>query len=372
MSDAVHIAGLETRTVLTAGQLLDHPDRQGPVAAALDPLEHPFSDPQDEFTNLAQRAVTLHGNPCQIALSRLGAAEKLASGHGECHQDMGIIKRVISCESVIPYSYLGFAVSSTGNNSTLRQAMINSGHVHIHQFKPDGAVLDAAALGQFQQQWATYGKLVSNNSLSHREVKDILHATLSERFTAPFDFLDIACGDASIMTEALHGVPVRHYHGIDLSQPALELAAANLAELPCEVDLDHRDFFKALARRTEHADVAWCSLSIHHLATDNKLDVLRAIHDALGRGGVFLLYEPTCGNGEDREAYLERFLQTNFRLWDYLSKPEWEQMWDHVSTCDFPEGADQWLELGRAAGFGSGRQVFADPTDFYHLFRFNV
>ena len=30
--------------------------------------------------------------------------------------------------------------------------MINSGHVHIHQFSPGGAVVDAAALGQFQHR----------------------------------------------------------------------------------------------------------------------------------------------------------------------------------------------------------------------------
>jgi len=250
--------------------------------------------------------------------------------------------------------------------------MINSGHVHIHQFSPGGAVVDAAALNQFQQQWATYGKLVSENSLSHREVTGMLHAILTDAFTAPFNFLDIACGDARIMPEALRDVPVRHYHGIDLSQPALELAAANLDELPCEVDLDHRDFFEALTRRSEHADAAWCSLSIHHLETDNKLDVLKATRDALGAGGVFLLYEPTRNDDEDRSGYLERFQQTNHPLWDYLSEPEWGQIWDHVSTCDFPESAADWLEIGRAAGFGSGRRIFTDPTDLYHLFRFHA
>ncbi|MEN8207504.1 MAG: class I SAM-dependent methyltransferase [Pseudomonadota bacterium] len=249
--------------------------------------------------------------------------------------------------------------------------MIN-GHVHIHQFTPDGTVVDAAALNQFQQQWATYGKLVAGNWLSHREVTGMLHATLSEHFTSPFCFLDIACGDASIMPEALRGVQVRHYHGIDLSQPALELAAANLDEVPCEVDLDHRDFFEALMRRTEHADAAWCSLSIHHLATDNKLDMLKAIRDALGADGIFLLYEPTYRDDEDREGYLERFRQTNRRLWSDLSDPEWEQIREHVFTCDFPESAAGWLELGRAAGFVSGRQVFTDPTNFYRLFHFDA
>jgi SAM-dependent methyltransferase len=252
------------------------------------------------------------------------------------------------------------------------KTMINSGHVHVHQFSPGGAVVDAAALTQFQRQWATYGKLVAENSLSHREVTGLLHATLTDAFASPINFLDIACGDASIMPAALRDVPVRHYHGIDLSAPALELAAANLEGLPCEVDLDHRDFFEALTRRTEHADAAWCSLSIHHLEMDDKRDVFKAIRDALGAGGVFLLYEPTRLEGEDRAAYLERFHDSNHRLWNYLTEPEWKQIWDHVAACDFPESTAGWFEIGRAAGFGESRQIFTDPTDLYRLFRFDV
>ena len=113
-------------------------------------------------------------------------------------------------------------------------------NVHIHQFQPGGAVVDAAALAQFQQAWATYGKLVASDCLAQREVSRILHDTLNEVLKQPFSFLDIACGDASMMKTALRGTKVRHYHGIDLSQPALELAAANLARSPFEVDLDHR------------------------------------------------------------------------------------------------------------------------------------
>jgi methylase of polypeptide subunit release factors len=121
-------------------------------------------------------------------------------------------------------------------------------NVHIHQFQPGGTVVDAAALGQFQEQWATYRKLVESDCLAHREVSGILRETLNDVFTSPFCFLDIACGDASTMKAALRGTQVRHYHGIDLSQAALELAADNLAELPFEVDLDHRDFVEAMMR----------------------------------------------------------------------------------------------------------------------------
>lgn len=111
-------------------------------------------------------------------------------------------------------------------------------NVHIHQFQPGGAVVDAAALAQFQEQWGTYRKLVESGVLAHREIGHILRATLNGGFKAPFSFLDIACGDASLMKAALPATQVRHYHGIDLSQAALELAAANLAGLPFEVDLD--------------------------------------------------------------------------------------------------------------------------------------
>ena len=38
--------------------------------------------------------------------------------------------------------------------------------VHIHHFHSKGAVVDQAALEQFQQQWAIYQKLVDNDSLA--------------------------------------------------------------------------------------------------------------------------------------------------------------------------------------------------------------
>jgi hypothetical protein len=50
-------------------------------------------------------------------------------------------------------------------------------------------------------------------------------------------------------------------------------------------------------------------------------------------------------------------------LWRVLTTAEWDQVWHHVTTCDFPESAAAWCELGREAGFRDARQVF-------RLFRF--
>jgi len=245
-------------------------------------------------------------------------------------------------------------------------------NVHIHQFQPGGAIVDAAAMVQFQQQWETYRKLVEANCVFHREVGAILHSTLNEVFAAPFTFLDIACGDASMMTSALSGTKVRHYHGIDLSEPAIELAGKNLEDAPFDVDLDHRDYVEAMLRRPEHADAAWCSLSIHHLATEDKLRLMTAIRGATGANGIFLLYEPTRKNGEDRAGFLDRFQAVNRTAWTVLTPAEWDQIWQHISTCDFPETVDGWCELARKAGYRAARPVFADADDFFRLFRFEA
>ncbi|MCJ7787660.1 MAG: class I SAM-dependent methyltransferase [Methyloceanibacter sp.] len=241
-------------------------------------------------------------------------------------------------------------------------------NIHIHQFEPGGAVDDAVALEQFQKQWATYQKLVDADSLSHKEVGSILHGALTG-LNKPFAFIDIACGDAGQMRAALSGTKVRHYHGIDLSEPALELAAKNLDGLPFAVELDHRDFVEALTKRPEPADAAWCGLSIHHLQTDGKERLLKAIHDSTS--DFLMIYEPTLAEGEDRDGYLERFRRVNRSAWTFMTEAEWDQIDHHVTTSDLPEYAVTWLELGRKAGFSKASQIFLDPTGFYGLYRYD-
>ncbi len=242
-------------------------------------------------------------------------------------------------------------------------------NILIHQFQPDGGVVDEAALEQFQKQWATYQKVVDADGLSHKAVGKILHDTLNQTFAKSFSFLDIACGDASQMPQALAGTKCRHYHGIDLSEPALELAAKNLSGMPFEVELDHRDFVEALTHHPEPADATWCGLSIHHLQTEEKLALLKAILGSTSR--FLMIYEPVLAAGETREGYLERFGRINRPAWKMLTAEEWAQVDNHVTTCDFPETAAEWLDLGRKAGFSTARELFADPSGFYQIFRYD-
>lgn len=83
-----------------------------------------------------------------------------------------------------------------------------------------------------------------------------------------------------------------------------------------------------------------------------------------------MIYEPTLADGEDREAYLDRFRRVNRPAWPFLTDEEWQQI-DHHVTCDFPESASTWLDLGREAGFFKASVVFREPTGFYNVYRYD-
>lgn len=84
-----------------------------------------------------------------------------------------------------------------------------------------------------------------------------------------------------------------------------------------------------------------------------------------------MIYEPTLAEGEDRDGYLTRFRRVNRPAWTFLSDDEWAQIDHHVTTCDFPETASTWIELGGQAGFSRAESLFLDPTSFYSIYRYD-
>lgn len=229
-------------------------------------------------------------------------------------------------------------------------------------------VLDDAALEQFQQQWTTYQKLVDSDILSHNAVGKILHRAVADSFDKPFSFVDIACGDAHRMIRTLAGTKIASYRGVDLSEPALQLAKDNLTGAPFEVELDHGDFVDVIANLSEPVDAAWCGLSIHHLHADEKLRLLRTIRARVTT--LLMIYEPTCLDGENRDGYMQRFIRVNNENLTMLTPSELEQIEHHVTTCDFPETSSVWRELGLAAGFAEATELFCEPTHFYRVYLF--
>src|ERR1051325_11810152 len=95
--------------------------------------------------------------------------------------------------------------------------------VNILRQAPTSALLDEQAMQAFRHQWEVYSKVVDHDYLSHRAVEAVLHHELVNDVNRPFRFLDLACGDARLTVAALQDTRVIHYHGIDLSAPALAI-----------------------------------------------------------------------------------------------------------------------------------------------------
>jgi SAM-dependent methyltransferase len=242
--------------------------------------------------------------------------------------------------------------------------------VNILRHASASPVLDEQAMQTFRHQWRVYSKLVDNDYVSHQAVHAVLHRELVTDVNRPFRFLDLACGDARLTVAALQGTPVIHYHGIDLSAPALAMARQTVKTLTCPVELEHKDFVSAMRGRPDPADVVWIGLALHHLQTADKRVLMREVRAAVGDGGRFLIYEPIRNEGESRAAYLDRFEQINHSAWAALTPEEWTAILAHVRAADFPEPPSVWAQLGRDAGFSDVCELFTNPTGMYTLFCF--
>ena len=237
----------------------------------------------------------------------------------------------------------------------------------------DRSALEPArsAMSLFQDEWPLYRKQVDDNCLFHREAYAILREILTEEMASPFRFLDIACGDARASVRALIGTRVFHYHGIDLSEPALVHARNTLQALACPVTLERGDFVAALRDRAITADVAWIGLSLHHLRTPQKLEVMRDARLIVGEHGKFLIYENAGPDRDTHDAWMERWDRQR-SAWRGFTAKEWDAMTEHVHANDFPETHVTWLRLGYEAGFGRARCLYESPTQLFRLYCFEA
>jgi ubiquinone/menaquinone biosynthesis C-methylase UbiE len=221
----------------------------------------------------------------------------------------------------------------------------------------------------FTEDWKIYRKMVDNDYLFHRGAYSCLEKFLTKVIDRPFDFLDLACGDASMTVQALQNTEVASYEGIDISEQALEIARSTLSRLNCTVKLRRADFVEAIHTRTDPVDVVWIGLSLHHLLHDGKVAVAQAIRRLMGRDGCLLVYENTSLDGESRDAWLTRWDEQE-TAWTAYTPAEWKYVTAHVHQADFPETASTWQALGRQAGFATTRELFVSPTDLFRLYAF--
>jgi SAM-dependent methyltransferase len=225
------------------------------------------------------------------------------------------------------------------------------------------------AVHAFFSQWDIYRLCIEHNTLFHREVGAILRRELLPS-TAPFTFLDLACGDADLTAAALRGTRMSSYTGVDFSAPALALAANKIAELGCPRTLHEADFTEFLRQNKMQFDVIYLGLSLHHLERETKREMMAHLRRATAPGGTFYLFEPFLRPGEHREGYVARWAAAMDGPYDPFPPEARDALREHVRASEKPESQDEYLSAARAAGFEDGKILFTDPDNFYSLFRF--
>lgn len=222
---------------------------------------------------------------------------------------------------------------------------------HLEQ----GGVSSARSNRLFNEQWQLYQKVLNNNYLGHREVYRILHEFLARYEQKPFKMLDLGCGDASFVAQALMNTTITFYQGIDLSKAALAIARDNMVLIHCQKMFIQGDFFELVPKLAKNQqdsfDVVLASFSLHHLTLEQKDYLMSQLLQLLKDNSVFLLIDPMCQEGESREAYLKRYLEWVQQEWSLLTSQEVLMVEDHISANDFPETQKTLRLIAQKHGF---------------------
>ena len=217
---------------------------------------------------------------------------------------------------------------------------------------------------RFFHVWDTYARVVGGNYMFHRELGEALRAALVAHFQGrPFSLVDLGCGDAATLAPVLQDLPVSHYLGADLSQPALELAGQNLSDLSCPVELRHADMRDALPELQAPADVIYSSFALHHLLRDEKAGFFRAASQKLAADGVMLLVDVVREENQSLDAYHLAYTRWLRATMTGLDRAEHDAICDHVVNNDFPEPWTEIESMARAAGL---RTVSVATPQIWH------
>jgi cyclopropane fatty-acyl-phospholipid synthase-like methyltransferase len=217
-------------------------------------------------------------------------------------------------------------------------------------------------VSEFFNAWAIYQKVLANNYMHHREIYQAVKALLAEQLeTRPFKLLDLGCGDASFLVQALEGRAIQHYTGFDLSDPALALAAENIAPLGCRAELINIDFMTGLAQTKERFDIVFTSYALHHLTREEKSKFFHLAHSVLSENGMLLIIDTMREPNETLPVYLDNYCQWVQEQWLQCEEQEFTAIFQHIRNNDLPETAADLSALAEAADFYPATSIYQLP-----------
>ncbi|MCX7107988.1 MAG: class I SAM-dependent methyltransferase [Methylococcales bacterium] len=225
-------------------------------------------------------------------------------------------------------------------------------------------------VGEFFNAWAIYRKVLANNYMHHKEIYEAVTRLILEQWEArPFKLLDLGCGDASYIAEGLKGRAIELYTGFDLSDPALELAAKNIAPLGCKTDLVNIDFMEGMAQTKDHFDIIFTSYALHHLTKSEKAKFFQLAHSLLTENGLLLVIDLMREPNETLPVFLDNYCQGVREEWLQLDEQEMTAITQHIRHNDNPETVATLSALAEAESFSPASRLYKLPMHQFLCFK---
>jgi ubiquinone/menaquinone biosynthesis C-methylase UbiE len=220
----------------------------------------------------------------------------------------------------------------------------------------------------FRTNWATYQKLLEHNYMFHHE---LVHASqqLIQSIDRPLSLVDLGCGDASLSQILFKNNQISRYIACDLSQPALQLAKANLAPWSSQLELNCLDMLEQLGKiPNSSVDLVFSSYAIHHLTDQSKLALFKECFRVLKHAGSFVLIDVMRNDGQSRDNYLDDYLSMVEKNWVAINPIERTRITEHVRANDYPLSPSEYQSFARQAGFH--QEALLDAHGFHQAWAY--
>lgn len=215
-------------------------------------------------------------------------------------------------------------------------------------------MLSADPVAIFTRSWSLYDLITQHNYMFHREIYAGVGALLRSRADrGEYRLLDLGCGNARYLAPCLKCYPPLMYEGVDLSETALAEAREYLAGLPVETSLTQGDLLQTIESTNQTWDVIFSGFAIHHLKLDEKAQFFRAAADCLSKEGWLILVDVVREENEDREGFLEGYLNFMRENWTSVPPEQLEEACAHVRDHDYPECLSTLRKMAGEAGLRS-------------------
>lgn len=243
-------------------------------------------------------------------------------------------------------------------------------HILLRNTRQEGRNMNQTSVHgdpAFFEQWAIYQSVIANNYMFHAEIIDIMHQQFSGS-GEPLSVLDLGCGDAYIVSNSVPTQRELHYHGIDNSGMALNIARQNLTAFQGDIRLTRNDFLRELEQARDTFDVIVCSYTLHHLPRAGKRRLLALAGQRLTAAGVFIFYDVETGDAETQDAYKQRMYTVMRQEWRKLDANSLQGVINHIEANDQPESIGFYRQAFRENGLRNVEKPFRDPNGLFSLY----